>query len=355
VSYRRNYSRSLHFSGSVNVSYPASERGGTTTAHWSHTEPISIDIDVDTVPFDSSIESCNGHVVALAGAVGLMNAAQCAAIEQRAAQISESLERGFFGMVRSELGSQMADLRNQFESKLALMTQQARTCRGLLDTMERDFQRIVSRYHDLFRNLDEENRRRVVELDRPAFRLSNEVGGNLLTRMRHTLAATNVTAASEGAEAQSTIVVAQVRSATLRMLETAKAHLLQERTVARSIAEIVHSIPVAKRRGVCLPVLITVAGDGELRLQTPPGLDAKFSGSVRDAIQRDHEQRGNWSWTPLPPAERTRIQAEVSNCLQRRFGEASSEADRRTAAWTAKLWQASAPLWLTATQKGDSQ
>lgn len=57
MSYRRSYHESISLSGSVDVNYPASEHGGSTTAYWHHTEPISIDITVDTLPFDRSVES----------------------------------------------------------------------------------------------------------------------------------------------------------------------------------------------------------------------------------------------------------------------------------------------------------
>src|ERR1035441_6607904 len=107
MSYRRSYNTSISLSGSETVSYPASEHGGTTTAYWQHTEPISIDITVDTEPFDSSVQSCNGHVLALGAAVGVMNTAQCAAIQQGAAQVSASLQKGFFGTIKTELGAQM--------------------------------------------------------------------------------------------------------------------------------------------------------------------------------------------------------------------------------------------------------
>jgi len=345
MSYSRNYRESIRLSGSVKVDYPASENGGSTTAYWEHTEPISINITVDTSPFDSSVNNCNHHVVALGAAVGVMNAAQRAAIQQGAARISASLERGFFATIRTDLNAQMADLRNQFEARLALMVQQARSCKACLETMQRDFERIVSRYQDLFRNLDEENRRRVLELDRPSFRLADEVGETLLKQKRLSLAALSLTIARELGETQTLLVVSRIRRRALAMLNSARNHLVQERSLGRSMRDIVSSRRVEDRGSHWVPVLLMAAdGSGGLTANTvtcPDGLSVRAAQAVTATVTRQMAEPGSWGWRPIPHSVRLRLQREFQRCVERRFGQATSEEDRRISTLMAQLWESS--------------
>ena len=352
MSYRRSYRESISLSGSVRVDYPASEKGGSTTAYWEHTEPISIDVTVDTSPFDSSVQSCKGHLVALAAAVGVMNTAQCVVIKQGATQVSESLQKGFFGTIKSELSQQMTDLRNQFEAKLGLMLQQAKSSKSGLERMQRDFQRIASRYQDLFRNLDEECHHRVLEMDKPSFRLADEVVGTLLTQKRLSLAATNLTISREVGETQSLLVVSRIRRRALSMLGSAKLHLVQERAVGRSLQEILLPQPVDNRKAFRLPVLVMVAdgerGTRDITVKGPDGFAKGAADIVKACVTRDLENSGSWNWTTMPPAARARLQREYMTCVEKRFGTATSEVDQRTASLMAQLWQSSSPTCVVA-------
>jgi hypothetical protein len=283
--------------------------------------------------------------VALGGAVGVMNTAQCVAIKQGATEVSESLQKGFFGTVKTELSQQMAGLKNQFEANLGLMVQQARSGKSGLERMQRDFQRIVSRYQELFRNLDEECRHRVLELDRPSFRLADEVVGTLLTQRRLSLAATSLTISREVGRTQSLLVVSRIRRKALGMLENAKLHLMQERDVGRSLQEILLPQPVDARKALRLPVLVMVAeserGTRETTVMGPDGFAKGAADAVKVGVTRDPENSGSWNWTTMSPAARARLQREYMMCVEKRFGAATSEADQRTATLMAQLWESS--------------
>jgi hypothetical protein len=352
MSYRRSYHASISVSGSVNVRYPASEHGGTATAHWQHTEPIAIDITVDTSPFDGSVQSCNRHVLALGAAVGVMNTAQCAAIRHGAAQVSASLQKGFFGTIRTELGAQMADLKNQFEAKLGLMVQQAKSSKAGLERMQRDFQRIVSRYSELFRNLNEECHHRVLELDRPSFRLAGEVVGTLLTQRRLSLAATSMTISREVGQAQALLVVSRIRRRALGMLESAKLHLLQEKAAGTSLQEVLLPQPIDARKALRLPVLVMDAdsegGTRALTVEGPDGFAKGAADAVKAGVTGDLYNSGAWVWRSMPPAARERLQREYMMCVDKRFGAATSEADRRVATLMARMWESSSPACVVA-------
>jgi hypothetical protein len=58
MSYTRRYHEVV--TKTVSVSYPASQNGGSTSVTVS--VPVDVNIHVDTLPFDSSINSCNNTV-----------------------------------------------------------------------------------------------------------------------------------------------------------------------------------------------------------------------------------------------------------------------------------------------------
>ena len=353
MSYRKTYRESITLSGSVNVNYPASERGGSTSVPWQHTEAISIDVTVETAPFDRSVDGCNGHLLALGAAVGVMNTAHCAAIQQGTTEISSSLEKGFFGIVKAELSQQLADLKHQLEAKRGLMVQQARSSRDGLERMRRDFERIVSRYQQLFRNLDEECRYRVLDLDRPSFRLAHEAVDTLLLRQRLSLAATSLTISREVGETQSLLVVSRLRRRALGMLESVKGHLLRERATGRSLREIVLPRPVSLRT-LYLPVLVMVAdndgGTTEVTIQWPDGFSANVADGFQANVTRDPDNAGSWNWTAMPPSVSAQLQREYLACIAKNLAHHASEADHRKATLMENFGQSNSALCVVARQ-----
>jgi hypothetical protein len=65
MSYRKRYHEVIY--GSKTVSYPASQDGGSKTVNWS--EPIDIEIEVDTRAFDNQIDGCCNSVNMLTGSI----------------------------------------------------------------------------------------------------------------------------------------------------------------------------------------------------------------------------------------------------------------------------------------------
>jgi len=80
MSYSRRYSREVSYSGSVRYTYPASQSGGSGTEHYHGTIPVNITINVDTRPFDGSVNRFNKSIDVLTGSVVATNAAQCVKI-----------------------------------------------------------------------------------------------------------------------------------------------------------------------------------------------------------------------------------------------------------------------------------
>ena len=114
MSYTRTYRKTIRipYSGSVSYSYGPSQSGGSGTAYYSGTavEEVEVDIEVDTVPFDHSVATCNNHVDALTGSVVATQAAQVKSIKEKAKKVGDTVVNGFFEVIRFEISNQIVEL-----------------------------------------------------------------------------------------------------------------------------------------------------------------------------------------------------------------------------------------------------
>lgn len=179
MSYTRTYREriAVHYSGTVSYNYPASQNGGSGTAHYSGTEyeDVNVSIEVDTEPFDNSVEHCNTNVNLLTGAVVATEAAQIVSIDKNSKKVAETIITGFFGYIRSEISQQIAELSQNIDAQLMHLKELAQSCLAKKKQMEGDFTRISSRYIKIFDDLNNELSNRIYELDKPTFVFKKEL------------------------------------------------------------------------------------------------------------------------------------------------------------------------------------
>lgn len=111
MSYSRSFTKTIaiHYSGTVN--YPASQNGGSVSFSGTEYEDVTVNVHVDTAPFDASVDHCNTSVGVLTGAVVATEAAQTASIRKNALKVGNTIIEGFFKTVRSEISQQIMELK----------------------------------------------------------------------------------------------------------------------------------------------------------------------------------------------------------------------------------------------------
>ncbi|HAG15195.1 MAG TPA: hypothetical protein DCG69_01540 [Bacteroidales bacterium] len=178
MSYTKHYQETITVTGSktVSVSYPASQSGGTTSATVNYTEyvPVAVNIHVDTIPFDTSVNNCNTNVNVLTGAVVATEAAQIASIDKNSKKVANTIISGFFSFIRSEISQQTAELSQNIDAHLMHLKELSQSCQNKKKQMESDYNRISSRYSKVFEDLNRELSNRVYELDKPTFVFKKE-------------------------------------------------------------------------------------------------------------------------------------------------------------------------------------
>lgn len=124
--------------------------------------------NVDTSPMARSMDRVNDNVHIVGTAVTAMQAAVIASEQRAASKICESVDNGFFMLLRSKLSQRIAQFASIMNSRVGSMTETASSIDNTHRQMQGDFNRIKARYLKLFSNLDRNLEQRVRELDRPA-------------------------------------------------------------------------------------------------------------------------------------------------------------------------------------------
>jgi hypothetical protein len=239
MSYSRSYHEDITVSGSVteSVSYPASERGGSTTVTVYYTEnvPVDININVDTNPFEAGVASCNNSVNLLTGAVVSSEAAQIASINSNAKKVGSTIVEGFFKTIRSEISQQIMELAQKMDSHLMHLNELAKSCASKQKQMETDYNRISGRYLKIFADLNSELSNRIYELNKPAFVFKTNSDKHAIRSSGNDLVSTVAVFGREGSELQAKISTSIIKNQALDSISQVNLFLRKKKKTENTI------------------------------------------------------------------------------------------------------------------------
>lgn len=251
----------IGYSGSVSVSYPASQHGGSTTASYSGQVAVSVQVYVDSDPVERSLQACKNHIDVLTGSVVATEAAQISAIHENSKKIAHSFTDGFFNIIRSELTQRMTESRSVADSRLMKLTEMAVAIQQKSEQMRQDFNRIAERYGRLFDDLDRETYNRVRALDQAAFDMSDHLGEQAARPMASSLSSTAVLSGGEQTATANTMAAAGVRLGAHALLRSVMAYLSGHQQLGQTLSRLLQPVTVSGKTGHYLPILY-VASDG---------------------------------------------------------------------------------------------
>jgi len=235
MSYSRSFSKqiSIYYSGSV--SYPASQSGGSASYSGTAYENVTVNIEVDTTPFDSSVAGCNNSVNLLTGSVVATQAAQVASIDKNSKKIAGTIVDGFFGYIRSEISQQVMELAQRIDAHLIHLRELAKSCVAKQKQMETDYNRISSRYLKVFDDLNKELENRIFELNKPAFVFKNNSNKHANRTNENDLVSTVAVFGLEGGELQAKISASIAKKRALDTINQANIFLLKQKKLESTI------------------------------------------------------------------------------------------------------------------------
>lgn len=259
MSYSRSYHESVTVSGSQSrsVSYPKSETGGSMTVTVNYTErvPVDITINVDTIPFDRSVLTANENVNLLTGSVVATEAAHVAAKVKNAAKISDSITKGFFGLIQSEISQQLAEMKPRIDALLVEMIQYQEACRSKKEQLESDFRRITERHSKLFLDLDKELHHRVYMLNQSAITALEALTACTRRPLTGLSAGVSTVFNKEGSYLQSILFATGLKRKAVALIENAKKYLQSEKDLSTQLDIILENTRVNSATTKHIPVI----------------------------------------------------------------------------------------------------
>ena len=127
---------------------------------------------VDTGPMAERIRGVNHSVEAVGGAVTAMQVAVVASERMASDKICQSIDGGFYMLLRSKLSQRIAEFTSTMSSRTGSMMETASSIDRTHQQMVEDFNRIKSRYVKIFDGLNRSLEKRIRELDREAMSLA---------------------------------------------------------------------------------------------------------------------------------------------------------------------------------------
>lgn len=245
------------------VSYPKSEHGGTMSVSIPYEHQLDILVQVDTNPFDHSVNALKHHVDALSGAVVATEAIYVAEKTESAKAISKSVTDGFFTLIRSDITQQMAALKSKIDALVLKLNDMKHGLVKIHQQMGLDYTRITERYSKVFEDLDQETRNRVSALDQNLLSARREMSLQLARPIDKGTSAIPTIFGGENSQAQTAMVAAGIRSRVHQLLTNSQAYLAGERTLTRDFAATLWDDLPFEGSSVSLPVIYLCADDPE--------------------------------------------------------------------------------------------
>lgn len=229
MSYQRSFTKriAVHYSGTIH--YPASQNGGSVSYSGTEYEDVTVTVDVDTAPFDTSVQHCNNSVGALTGAVVATEGAQVASIQSNAQKIGQTIINGFFKTVHSEISQQITELSNRINAILLHLNGLTKRCTDKQHQMGTDYHRLSERYLKIFEELDGELKNRIYELDRPAFVFKQISDQSAYRALNSDLVGTATVAGTENSQLEARISASVTKKRALDTIDKANVFLEKQK------------------------------------------------------------------------------------------------------------------------------
>ena len=320
MSYTKTYQKDIHYSGEI--SYPASESGGTKS--YSGYVPVSIYLTVDTDPFDSSVSNVNSSVKKLTASVVAANSAQVLSIEKNASQIADHISNGFFSMIGSELSQEMARLYSQVNSSIGLLADRTKALVDLHKRMDSDYQRISKRYEEIFSTLDEELRKRIYALDKRAFEIAEGIQRKQITARETKDVSFVVTGMNDQNALKEKLALAAVHSKVNTTIGEITKTLLNEYVYAKRVRSIIHEGSPASNSRECVPVIYAKTDD----INSPGEKTECFSSKKESSVPvKDFFESNAINWKDFSKEENDSITSAFNALAEKDLVEAEKNGN----------------------------
>ena len=294
--------------GQETIYYPASEKGGSRTV--TIDIPVTIEIEVDTRPFDISVDNAKLQVNILNGAVVATESAEVAVIHESSEKISSTVIKGFFDYIRSDISQQISEYRPKVEAMFMQLLDLQKSCHAKQAQMVEDFGRISERYAHIFNDLDKETGNRIKALNQSAFTVSLEIDNHISSSIDGKLSNTSTIFNSEGSSAHSQLFASGLKNNALSLINKAKQLIMSDKYLGNMLKSILIPEQIGKNALKYLPVVFCEVINEDKKSKSILKYDSNFKGFKFSTFEGNIErsfQLTNINWQPFNKNKKIRL------------------------------------------------
>lgn len=291
---------------------------------------------VDTSPMASEIKSVSQGVNRVSGAVVAMKAAVIAAEKEGAEHVCQNVNKGFYSLMHSQISQKIAQLTSTVEAKLFELGQYAVALKNIQARMTSDYNMISRRYTKLFKSINNTLEARVVELDRPVFKIVDRDLKLLESRMKLNFAQF-ATYQLESVLSSQLIATSKVKVNAETTLDAITKYVKESNEQTQKSDASMQDTRIDFIEDIYLPVSIiestSAIGNPAVNYYVARSGNSVIDKNI-DASVREQSVNSilNGSWSEIDSNEMTNIEAEFTNLLL------NSSEDKRVKDEIAKMF-----------------
>ena len=221
---------------------------------------IYVNVNVDTTPFDNSVERCGDHVGTLTGSIIGFKTANVASKIDNEKQIVDRVTSGFSSLIQQNLTLQNVGIEAEMHALAGELMQQCKELDYKHEVMNKDFNRIKARYTALFDTITKELNNRLKQLIKPCFDFVSEVRHEQNRRIETSLLSVATTTGKESDSARIAIQASKMKGNAENLISTARNYIVGNKSL--NIAKNAYFLEGDGSDKVCYaPVIICYSGD----------------------------------------------------------------------------------------------
>lgn len=226
----------------------------------SRTKYIEVNVKVNTTPFDNSVNRCGDHVGTLTGSIIGFKTANVASKVNNEKKIANSVTSGFSSLIEQNLALQNAGIEAEMHAIAGELMQQCKELDYKHEVMNKDFNRIKTRYTSLFETITKEMNNRIKQLIKPCFDFVSQVRQEQNRRIETSLLSVATTTGKESDSARIAIQASKMKRNAENLISTAGGYIKGNKSL--SIAKDTFCIDTEESDKVCYaPVIVAYSGD----------------------------------------------------------------------------------------------
>lgn len=195
---------------------------------------IDVNVNVNTKPFDKSVNRCGVHIGTLTGSIVGFKAADVTSKIENEKLIVNRVTAGFSSMIEQHLTLQNVGKEAEMHALAGELVQQCKELEHKHDVMSKDFNRIKSRYTSLFDTLNKELNNRIKQLIKPCFDFVSQVRQEQNRRIETSLLSIATTTGKESDSARIAIQTSKMKGNAETLISTARNFIIGNKSLNKA-------------------------------------------------------------------------------------------------------------------------